>query len=144
MAIHVCNAIGCFAFSQTSDTVTIHHKYYSTTFSKSKHLPVAAKYWITKNMLDRKKRVARTNNFRPDPLLPKETDWKKDYAHSGYGQGHNMDVYDNGCDSVGMSGSFYYSNLRPPNTNFEQRRMEKSGVRERQCSCLVRVGSYKE
>ena len=31
-------------FSQVTDTITIHHKYYSTTFSKSKHFPVVVKY----------------------------------------------------------------------------------------------------
>ncbi len=101
------------AFGQTPDTVTLTHKYYSTTFSKSKHFPVIVKYWITKSMLDCKKRIPRTNNFRLDPLLPKDTDLKKDYARSGYDQGHNMDAYDNGCDAVGMSESFYYSNMCP-------------------------------
>jgi endonuclease G len=100
-------------FAQTPDTVTLTHKYYSTTFSKSKHFPVVVKYWVTKNMLNCKKRFPRPNNFRPDPLLPKETNLKKDYAGSGYDQGHNMDAYDNGCDAVGMSESFYYSNMCP-------------------------------
>lgn len=104
---------GYSAFSQPSDTVTVKHKYYSTTFSKSKHFPVVVKYWLTKKMLTCKTRVQRTNNFRPDPLLPNDTDLKSDYAHSGYDQGHNMDAYDNGCDPVGMSESFYYSNMSP-------------------------------
>lgn len=101
------------AFSQPSDTVTVKHKYYSTTFSKSKHFPVVVKYWLTKKMLTCKTRVQRTNNFRPDPLLPNDTDLKSDYARFGYDQGHNMDAYDNGCDPVGMSESFYYSNMSP-------------------------------
>jgi hypothetical protein len=32
------------SFNKISDTVTIYHKFYSTTFSKSKHFPVVVKY----------------------------------------------------------------------------------------------------
>jgi endonuclease G len=102
-----------FAFGQIPDTVTVKHKYYSATFSKSKHFPVVVKYWLTKHMLACKKKVKRTNNFRPDPLLPEYTDLQKDYANSGFDRGHNMDAFDNGCDRVGMSESFYYSNMCP-------------------------------
>ena len=105
--------LACSAFSQSPDTVTISHKYYSTTFSKSKHFPVVVKYWLTKKMFACKKRFKRTNKFTPDPQLLAYTKLKKDYSGSGYDQGHNMDAYDNGCDSIGMIESFYYSNMCP-------------------------------
>jgi hypothetical protein len=37
-----------YAQEQANDTITIHHKYYTTTFSKSKRFPVVVKYWLTK------------------------------------------------------------------------------------------------
>jgi endonuclease G len=99
--------------SQFSDTITIKHKYYTTTFSKSKHIPILVKYWLTKAMLSCQHRVKRTNKFKPDPLLPDYTNLDKDYRKSGYDRGHNMDAFDHGCDSAGMIESFYYSNICP-------------------------------
>jgi len=95
------------------DTITIHHKYYSTIFSKSKHIPIAVKYWLTRSMLDCDHRFKRHNRFGPDPLLPAFTNLDKDYKHSGYDRGHQMDAYNCGCDSTAMAESFYYSNIAP-------------------------------
>jgi endonuclease G len=64
-------------------------------------------------MLSCQERVKRTNKFKADPLLPKETSLDADYKRSGYDRGHNMDAYDNGCDVQGMNESFYYSNMCP-------------------------------
>jgi endonuclease G len=99
--------------TQYSDTVTIRYKYYTTTFSKSKHIPTVVKYWLTKAMLSCQNRVKRTNRFRPDPLLPEYTNLDKDYNKSGYDRGHNLAAADCGCDSIGMIESFYYSNACP-------------------------------
>jgi len=99
--------------SQPLDTVTIYHKYYSTTFSKSKHFPVVVKYWLTKAMLDCEHRYKRSNKFKPDPSIPEYTNLNKDYKKSGYDRGHQMDAYDCGCDSIAMAESFYYSNVAP-------------------------------
>ncbi len=100
-------------FSQINDTVTVYHEYYSTTFSKSKHFPVVVKYWLTKAMFDCDKRFKRQNKFKPDPLISEYTSLDKDYKHSGYDRGHQMDAYDCGCDSTAMAESFYYSNVAP-------------------------------
>ncbi len=118
-----------FCFSQ--DLVTIKHKNYTTTFSKSLHYPVVVKYWITNAMFRCKTPIARTNNFRPDPELPDETNLKKDYAASGYDQGHNMDANDNRCDAEAMSESFYYSNMCPqtPALNRGEWKMLESACR---------------
>ena len=96
-----------------SDTVTIHHKYYSTTFSKSKRFPVVVKYWLTQSMFDCEQRYRRFKIFRPDPLMPDYTNLDKDYKNSGYDRGHQMDASDCACDSIAMVESFYYSNVAP-------------------------------
>jgi DNA/RNA endonuclease G (NUC1) len=98
---------------EESDTITIYHKYYSTTFSKSKHFPVVVKYWLTRSMLDCGHRYKRSNKFKPDPLIPEFTNIDKDYTKSGYDRGHQMDAYECGCDSTAMAESFYYSNIAP-------------------------------
>jgi endonuclease G len=98
---------------QYSDTVTIRHKYYTTTFSKSKYIPIVVKYWLTKAMLSCQDRVMRTNKFKPDPFLPDYTNLDKDYHRSGYDRGHNMSGADCGCDLIGMTECFYYSNICP-------------------------------
>jgi endonuclease G len=100
-------------YSQTNDTITIHHKYYTTTFSKSKRFPVVVKYWLTKKMLDCNHRFKRKNKFKADPLIPEYTDLDNDYKHSDYDRGHKMDAFDCGCDSTAMVESFYYSNVAP-------------------------------
>jgi endonuclease G len=100
-------------FSQVTDTITIHQKYYSTTFSKSKRFPIVVKYWLTRDMLDCDHRFKRKNKFKPDPMIPQFTNLDNDYKHSGYDRGHQMDAFDCGCDSTAMAESFYYSNVAP-------------------------------
>jgi endonuclease G len=102
-----------FAQEVSKDTVTIRHKYYTTTFSKSKRIPIVVKYWITRAMLLCQNRVKRTNKFSPDPLLSDYTNLDTDYRKSGYDRGHNMAAADCGCDLIGMTESFYYSNICP-------------------------------
>ncbi len=102
-----------YAQEVSKDTITIKHKYYTTTFSKSKHIPIVVKYWVTRAMLSCQSRFKRTNRFKPDPLLPDYTTLDKDYRKSGYDRGHNMAAPDRGCDSIGMVESFYYSNICP-------------------------------
>ena len=101
------------AQEQVTDTITIYHKYYSTTFSKSKRFPVVVKYWLTKTMLDCEQKYKRSKKFQPDPSIPAYTNLDKDYKKSGYDRGHQMDGYDCGCDSIAMAESFYYSNVAP-------------------------------
>jgi endonuclease G len=105
--------IGSVSFSQTPDTITVTHKYYSTTFDRTKHYPVVVKYWLTKKMYTCKTKIKRTNKFTPDPALPDDTNLKNDYRRSGYDRGHNMPAEDNTCSSVGMNQCFYYSNMTP-------------------------------
>lgn len=105
--------ISKISYSQANDTITIYHKYYSTTFCKSKYFPVVVKYWLARSMLDCEHRYKRSNKFKPDQLIPEFTDLDKDYKKSGYDRGHQMAAYNCGCDSIGMAESFYYSNVAP-------------------------------
>jgi endonuclease G len=93
------------------DTVTITHKAYRTTFSKSKRYPVKVEWWVTKAMLSCPTKVKRTDNFGPDPKLPNETNLQASYNGSGYDRGHNFPAADGGCDNTSMNESFYFSNM---------------------------------
>jgi endonuclease G, mitochondrial len=99
--------------SLKADTISIKHKFYSTIFDTVKHYPVFVKWTITKKMLTCPERLERQDKFLPDPKLKRSTSLSKDYSGSGYDRGHNMNAYDNGCDSIGMKESFYYSNMTP-------------------------------
>ena len=93
------------------DTITIKHKAYSTTFSKSNHYPVKVEWWLTKAMLSCTDKVKRTDKFISDPKLPNETDLQSDYNGSGFDRGHNFNAADGACDQVAMDESFYFSNM---------------------------------
>jgi endonuclease G, mitochondrial len=112
-------------FGQANDTITIYHRYYSTTFSKSKHFPMVVKYWLTRSMLDCEQRFKRPKKFKPDPLIPEFTNLDKDYKKSGYDRGHQMDAYDCGCDSNAMAESFYYSNVAPQSPSLNRGNWKK-------------------
>jgi endonuclease G len=93
------------------DTITIKHKAYSTTFSKSKRYPVKVEWWITKNNLVCDTKVKRGDKFIPDPKLTTETDLQSSYTGAGFDRGHNFPAADAACDQVANEESFYFSNM---------------------------------
>jgi endonuclease G len=93
------------------DTVTIHHKMYSTTFSKSKYYPIKVEWWVTKNGLTCINKVKRGDKFIPDPKLSKETNLQEHYTGAGFDRGHNFPAADAVCDQVANEESFYFSNM---------------------------------
>lgn len=61
-------------------------------------------------------KVKRTDNFRPDPLVPVQySATLKDYRGSGYDRGHMAPAEDFRASEVQMSDSFYLSNIVPQN-----------------------------
>jgi endonuclease G len=95
----------------SQDTVTLHHKAYSTTFSKSKHYPVKVEWWVTKASLNCPVKVKRGDKFIPDPKLATETDLQAAYTGQGFDRGHNFPAADAACDQVANDESFYFSNM---------------------------------
>ena len=93
------------------DTITIYHKAYSTTFSKSKRYPVKVEWWITKNNLICNTKTKRSDKFIPDPKLSAETNLQSDYTGQGFDRGHNFPSADAACDQVANDESFYFSNM---------------------------------
>ena len=93
------------------DTITLVHKSYRTTFSKSKHYPVKVEWWLTRAMLNCPVKIKRTDRFVADPQLPNETNIQKDYDGNGLDRGHNFNAADGACDQTSMIESFYFSNM---------------------------------
>jgi len=93
------------------DTITIHHKVYSTTFSKSNHYPVKVEWWLTRAMLSCPTKIKRLGKFIPDPKLPSETNLQPDYDGSRFDRGHNFNAAGGVCDQTAMDESFYFSNI---------------------------------
>lgn len=104
------------SFSITSlvaqDTVRLKHTNYTTVFSKSNRYPVLVEWWVTKAMVTCSSPLKRKDNFKPDPLLPKETDIANDYVGSGTDRGHMMPAADNLCQTPQVQDEcFYFSNM---------------------------------
>ena len=101
------------SLSANAQTVVLKHKTYTSTYDTVRNYPVLVEYWLTKAMLVCPTRIPRGNAFKPDPLLPKQTNLQSSYDGSGYDRGHNMNAEDNRCDKQGMDESFYFSNMTP-------------------------------
>ena len=97
-------------FSQ--DVVVLKHTNYTSHFSKSKKYPVMVEWWETKAKVGCPNPLPRKDNFKPDPLLPVETNIGNDYVGSGLDRGHLMPAKSNQCQTQAVQDEcFYYSNM---------------------------------
>jgi endonuclease G len=94
------------------DVVVLKHTNYTSHYSKSKKYPVMVEWWLTKAKVACEKPMARKDNFKPDPLLPSETNLLEDYKGSGTDRGHMMPAAENLCQTPAVQDeSFYFSNM---------------------------------
>jgi endonuclease G len=94
------------------DVVVLKHTNYTSHYSKSKKYPVMVEWWETRAKIGCPTPLPRKDNFKPDPLLPKETDLGADYVGSGYDRGHLMPAKSNQCQTQAVQDEcFYYSNM---------------------------------
>ena len=94
------------------DVVVLKHTNYTSHYSKSKKYPVMVEWWETKAKIACATPLPRKDNFKPDPLLPTETNIGQDYVNSGYDRGHLMPAKSNQCQtSFVQDECFYYSNM---------------------------------
>jgi endonuclease G len=102
--------LSVMSFSQ--DTIRLKHTNYISVFSKSKHYPVLVEWWVTKSMITCQTPLKRKDNFKPDPLLPEETNLLDDYVKSGFDRGHMCPAADNLCQTQQVQDEcFYFSNM---------------------------------
>jgi len=94
------------------DVVVLKHTNYTSHFSKSKKYPVMVEWWETKAKVGCATPLPRKDNFKPDPLLPIETNIGNDYVGSGLDRGHLMPAKSNQCQTQAVQDEcFYYSNM---------------------------------
>jgi len=99
---------------KAQDLITIKHKNYTTTFSKSKKYPVKVEWYITKAKVGCPNPLPRKDAFQPDPQFIVETSIKEDYVGSGTDRGHNMPAAENQCQGADIQTEcFYMSNMTP-------------------------------
>jgi DNA/RNA endonuclease G (NUC1) len=92
--------------------VVLKHTNYTSHFSKSKKYPVLVEWWETKAKVGCPNPLPRKDKFKPDPLLPKETNIGADYVNSGTDRGHLMPAKSNQCQTPAVQDEcFYYSNM---------------------------------
>ena len=102
--------IGVTAYSQ--DIVVLKHTNFTSHYSKSKHYPVMVEWWLTKAKTACTTPLKRKDNFKPDPLLIKETELATDYVGSGTDRGHMMPAAENLCQTSDVQDEcFYFSNM---------------------------------
>ncbi len=95
------------------------HNYYALSYDEKHEQAEWVAYELTKNNL-RKKRVKRSNNFRPDPKVRSKSATDNDYRGSGYDRGHMIPAADMGFNQEAMSETFYMSNISPQVRAFNQ------------------------
>jgi endonuclease G len=97
---------------KAQDVVQLKHINYTTHYSKSKHYPVMVEWFETKESVGCANPLPRKDNFKPDPLLPTETNIGQDYVNSGFDRGHLMPAKSNQCQTPNVQDEcFYYSNM---------------------------------
>jgi endonuclease G len=97
---------------KAQDVVVLKHTNYTSHFSKSKRYPVLVEWWETKAKVGCPNPLPRKDNFKPDPLLPNETNIGADYVNSGTDRGHLMPAKSNQCQTPQVQDEcFYYSNM---------------------------------
>jgi endonuclease G len=97
---------------KAQDVVQLKHTNYVSHFSKSKKYPVMVEWWETKAKVGCPTPLPRKDNFKPDPLLPTETNIGQDYVNSGFDRGHLMPAKSNQCQTPSVQDEcFYYSNM---------------------------------
>lgn len=138
--------VGLVNSCNAQDTVIVRHHAYTTVYAKSGHIPVLVYYTLHKSDLQCDAHIARTNNFRPDPMVA-GTSLGKDYEGSGYDQGHNMSAQDNMCNAINMSECFYFTNMFPQAPNLNRGIWKRLEVEERkeataEDSIAVFIGSF--
>lgn len=98
--------------SWSQDTVRLKHTNFVSVFDKVKKYPVMVEWWVTKSMVSCVSPLKRKDNFKPDPLLPNETNIASDYVGSGTDRGHMMPAADNLCQTPQIQDEcFYFSNI---------------------------------
>jgi endonuclease G len=93
------------------DTISLDETNFHVAFSVSAKYPVKVYWKLTKKMVSCKNPLDRSS-FSADPQL-EDSNFKKDYAKSGYDTGHNFNAQDNACNVLTNKNCWYFTNMTP-------------------------------
>ncbi|MCS7162051.1 MAG: DNA/RNA non-specific endonuclease [Bacteroidia bacterium] len=88
------------------------HTYYALCYDEEHEQPRWTVHLLEGQRL-KAGRVRRTQDFRPDPQVASASAQLADYRGSGYDRGHLVPAGDFKWDSLGMSETFFLSNMSP-------------------------------
>lgn len=94
------------------DCQYVRHTYYALCYDEAHEQPRWTLH-ILEGATLREGRFRRTQDFRPDLKVTTQSAQLSDYRGSGYDRGHLVPAGDFKWDSVGMSETFYMSNMSP-------------------------------
>ncbi|GIV22485.1 MAG: DNA/RNA non-specific endonuclease [Bacteroidia bacterium] len=100
------------AYAQGAACQIVRHTYYALCYDEKYEQPRWTVHILEGAQLARG-RIRRTQDFRPDPHVPTGSAALEDYKRSGYDRGHLVPAGDFKWDSVGMTETFYLSNMSP-------------------------------
>ena len=94
------------------------HPWFHGHYNQVKHTPDYVIWDLSIDHIQCANPTPRTNRFLVDPAV-KDVDLNKDYAKSGFDQGHVDAAQDNSCNPQREAECFYFSNMVPqvPNLN---------------------------
>ena len=102
----------------------VEHEFYSFLYSEDHEQPFWVNYILTKNMLENPI-TKRKDNFRPDPKVKTGSAELIDYVGSGFDRGHLCPAKDMESSVIGMSESFFMSNMSPQHPSLNRGRWKQ-------------------
>ncbi len=97
--------------------ITVVHRYFALSYNEDQEVAEWVCYELERKRL-RKKRVRRTDDYRPDPKVPTGSATPDDYRRSGWDRGHLVPAADMAFNRTAMSETFLMSNIAPQAHNF--------------------------
>ncbi len=95
----------------------VRHRHYALSYAERYELAEWVAYELTRSRLQ-ERRVARTDDFRADPLVSGGSAQPADYAGSYWDRGHLVPAADMAFSRTAMSETFYLSNIAPQAPGF--------------------------
>lgn len=95
-----------------SEEPIVLHEHYVLGYSEQHEQAAWVAYELTRQQLNRR-RVKRTDDYRPDPKVISRSATPQDYKRSGYTRGHLIPAADRSFSTEAVSETFYMSNMSP-------------------------------
>lgn len=111
--------VWCLPSLECAAEITLKRTGYVVSYDPGLKIPAWVAYFLAPERIQ--KNTRRTNDFRPDPLIPLQFSASSaDYKASGYDRGHLAPAADLAWAPEAMSESFYFTNITPQEPGFNR------------------------